>query len=73
AKVRTIEEAKDLATLSLFELVGNLKVYEMILENDGIGSKSTAKEKVKSLAHKAKVTREQTSIDSDSQEVVMKM
>ncbi|GKC17035.1 hypothetical protein Tco_1013817 [Tanacetum coccineum] len=41
-------------------------VYEMILENDGVASKTT-KEKVRSLAIKAKVTREQTSDDSDSQ------
>nr|GEW67200.1 zf-CCHC domain-containing protein/UBN2 domain-containing protein [Tanacetum cinerariifolium] len=62
-----IEEAKHLATLPLDELIGNLKVYEMVLDNDGIGSKTT-KEKVKSLALKAKVTREKTSYDSDSQE-----
>ncbi|GJS89993.1 hypothetical protein Tco_0772629 [Tanacetum coccineum] len=39
----------------------------MILENDGVTFNIT-KEKVKSLALKAKVTREQTSKDSDSQE-----
>ncbi|GKF38299.1 hypothetical protein Tco_0118360, partial [Tanacetum coccineum] len=50
----------------LDNLIGNLKVYEMVLNNDGIASKTT-KEKVKSLALKAKVTREQTSDDSDSQ------
>ncbi|GJR72171.1 hypothetical protein Tco_0084536 [Tanacetum coccineum] len=65
AKVTTIEEAKDLATLPLDELIGNLKVYEMILKNDGVAK--TTKEKVKYLALKAKVTREQTSDDSDSQ------
>ncbi|GJU23641.1 hypothetical protein Tco_1156983 [Tanacetum coccineum] len=48
AKVTVIEDAKDLATLPLDELIGNLKV--------------------KSLALKAKVTREQTSDDSDSQD-----
>ncbi|GKD31305.1 UBN2 domain-containing protein [Tanacetum coccineum] len=58
AKVKAIEEAKDLATLPLYELIGNLKVYEMVLDNDGVASKTT-KEKVKSLALKAKVTREQ--------------
>ncbi|GJS98207.1 hypothetical protein Tco_0819377 [Tanacetum coccineum] len=67
AKVTSIEEAEELATLPLDELVGNLKVYEMILENDGVVSKTTTKDKVKSLALKAKVTREQTSDDSDSQ------
>ncbi|GJT93204.1 hypothetical protein Tco_1082049, partial [Tanacetum coccineum] len=67
AKVTAIEEAKDLTILPLDELIGNLKVYEMVLDNDGVGSKTT-KEKVKSLALKAKVTRDQTSDDSDSQE-----
>nr|GFB03401.1 UBN2 domain-containing protein [Tanacetum cinerariifolium] len=39
AKVTTIEEAKDLATLPLNELIGNLKVYEMILASNGVASK----------------------------------
>nr|GEW76956.1 retrovirus-related Pol polyprotein from transposon TNT 1-94 [Tanacetum cinerariifolium] len=50
-----------------YELIGNLKVYEMVLDNDGIRSK-TKKEKVKSLALKAKVNMDQTSDDIDSQE-----
>ncbi|GJW86019.1 hypothetical protein Tco_0159164 [Tanacetum coccineum] len=66
AKVTAIEEAKDLVALPLDELIGNLKVYAMVIDNDGVGSKTT-KEKVKSLALKAKITREQTSDDSDSQ------
>nr|GEW48550.1 hypothetical protein [Tanacetum cinerariifolium] len=66
AKVTAIEEAKDLATLHLDELISNLKVYEMVLDNDGVASKTT-KEKVKSLALKAKVNREQTSDNCDSQ------
>ncbi|GJZ18308.1 DUF4219 domain-containing protein [Tanacetum coccineum] len=66
--VTAIEEAKDLATLPFDELIGNLKVYEMVLDNDGVASKTTTKEKVKSIALKAKVTREQTSDDSDSGE-----
>ncbi|GKB82761.1 hypothetical protein Tco_0949656 [Tanacetum coccineum] len=70
AKVTTIEEAKDLAILPFDELIGNLKVYEMILENDGIASKTT-KEKVKSLALKAKVTREQTRTSEHSSESVI--
>ncbi|GJU33625.1 zf-CCHC domain-containing protein, partial [Tanacetum coccineum] len=63
AKVTAIEESKDLATLPLDELIGNLKVYEMVLDNEGLASKTT-KEKVKSLAFKAKITREKTSDDS---------
>nr|GEW74039.1 hypothetical protein [Tanacetum cinerariifolium] len=35
-KVTKIEEAKDLAKLPLDELIGNLKVYEMVLRNDGV-------------------------------------
>ncbi|GJS32727.1 zf-CCHC domain-containing protein [Tanacetum coccineum] len=66
AKVMMIEEAKDLETLPLEKLVDNLKVYEMILENDGIVSTTTTKEMVKYLTLKAKVTREQTSDDSES-------
>ncbi|GKC29348.1 hypothetical protein Tco_1036642 [Tanacetum coccineum] len=66
AKVTIIEKAKDLATLPLDELIGNLKVYETVLDNDGVASKTT-KEKVKSLALTAKVIRDQTSDDSNSQ------
>ncbi|GKE45950.1 hypothetical protein Tco_1473234 [Tanacetum coccineum] len=66
-KVTAIEKAKDLAKLPLDELIGNHKVYEMVLRNDGVISKST-KEKVKSLALKAKVTRVQTSNDSVCQD-----
>ncbi|GJS09796.1 hypothetical protein Tco_0366592 [Tanacetum coccineum] len=53
AKVTAIEEAKDLATLPLDKLIGNLKVYQMILKNNGVASKTT-KEKVKSLPLKLK-------------------
>ncbi|GKC86948.1 hypothetical protein Tco_1147597 [Tanacetum coccineum] len=34
AKVMTIEESKDLTSLSLDELIGNLKVHEMIIKKD---------------------------------------
>ncbi|GKB55541.1 hypothetical protein Tco_0906294 [Tanacetum coccineum] len=54
AKVTAIKEAKDLAPLLLDKLIGNLKVYEMVFDNDGVASKTT-KEKVKSLALKVKV------------------
>nr|GEV29950.1 hypothetical protein [Tanacetum cinerariifolium] len=52
-KVTTIEESKDLSTLSLDELIGNLKVYEVVLEKDLEISKNK-KEKYKSLALKAR-------------------
>lgn len=56
-----------MAELPLDELIGNLKVYEIILENDKASTKDK-KEKVKSLALKAKVTNTQASDDSDGQE-----
>ena len=62
-----IEEAKNLTELPLDDLIGNLKVYEMILENDKASTKDK-KEKVKSLALKAKVTSSQASDDSDDQD-----
>nr|GEU51843.1 replication protein A 70 kDa DNA-binding subunit B [Tanacetum cinerariifolium] len=66
-KVTTIEEAKDLVKLPFDELIRNLKVYEMVLRNDGVISKST-KENVKFLALKAKITRGQTSNNSVCQD-----
>ncbi|GKC32800.1 zf-CCHC domain-containing protein [Tanacetum coccineum] len=52
AKVTAIEESKDLTSLSLDELIGNLKVYEMIIMKDLKLVK--AKVERKSLALKAK-------------------
>nr|GEU29415.1 hypothetical protein [Tanacetum cinerariifolium] len=65
AKMTTIKEAKDLATFPLDELIGNLKVYEMILASDGVASKPI-KEKLMSIYLKANLTRGQTSNDSDN-------
>ncbi|GKC55274.1 hypothetical protein Tco_1078019, partial [Tanacetum coccineum] len=53
SKVTTIEESKDLLTLSLDELIDNLKVYEVVMEKDSEISKGN-KEKYKSLSLKAK-------------------
>nr|GEW80038.1 zf-CCHC domain-containing protein/UBN2 domain-containing protein [Tanacetum cinerariifolium] len=52
AKVLEIEESKDLTSLSLDELIGNLKVYKMIIKKDSKIVK--AKVERKSLALKAK-------------------
>ncbi|GKA58073.1 zf-CCHC domain-containing protein [Tanacetum coccineum] len=72
-KVTTIEESKDLSTLPLDELIGNLKVYEVVLENDLDISKNK-KEKYKSLALKARKVlceEEATSSDSNDEEYAM--
>ncbi|GKA91439.1 hypothetical protein Tco_0813309 [Tanacetum coccineum] len=68
-KVTKIEEEKDLAEFPLDEILKlkSLGIYEMFSINDGVVSKNI-KENVKSLALKAKVTRDQTSDDSDSQD-----
>ncbi|GKC73902.1 hypothetical protein Tco_1119785 [Tanacetum coccineum] len=52
AKVTTIEESKDLTSLSLNELIRNLKVHEMIIKRDSEIVK--AKVERKSLTLKAK-------------------
>ncbi|GJT79422.1 retrovirus-related pol polyprotein from transposon TNT 1-94 [Tanacetum coccineum] len=52
AKVTAIEESKDLTSISLYELIGNLKVHEMIINKDSEIVK--AKVERKSLALKAK-------------------
>ncbi|GJZ39101.1 hypothetical protein Tco_0585664 [Tanacetum coccineum] len=52
AKVTEIEKLKHLTSLSLDELIGNLKVYEMIIKKDSKIVK--AKGERKSLALKAK-------------------
>ncbi|GJR89004.1 hypothetical protein Tco_0213015 [Tanacetum coccineum] len=52
ANVTAIEESKDLTSLSLDELIGNLKVHEMIIKKDSEIVK--AKGEIKSLALKAK-------------------
>ncbi|GKB32487.1 zf-CCHC domain-containing protein, partial [Tanacetum coccineum] len=72
-KVTTIEEFKDLSTLRLDELIGNLKVYEVVLEKDLEISKNK-KEKYKSLALKARKVlskEEATSLDSSDEEYSM--
>nr|GEY08076.1 hypothetical protein [Tanacetum cinerariifolium] len=53
AKVTAIEESKDLTSLSLDELIGNLKVYEVIIKNDS-GIVKGKREQNRSLALKAK-------------------
>ncbi|GJW59767.1 hypothetical protein Tco_0109102 [Tanacetum coccineum] len=72
-KVTNIEESKDLSILLLDELIGNLKVYEVVLEKDSEASKSK-KEKYKSLALKSKKVSSNEEVscsDSDDEEYAM--
>ncbi|GKD20807.1 hypothetical protein Tco_1222510, partial [Tanacetum coccineum] len=67
-KVTAKEESKDLSTLPLDELIGNLRVYEVVLEKDSEASK-IKKEKYKSLALKArKVSSDEEESCSGSEE-----
>ncbi|GJT64920.1 zf-CCHC domain-containing protein, partial [Tanacetum coccineum] len=72
-KVTAIEESKDLSTLPLDELIGNLKVYEVVLEKDSEISK-VKKEKYKSLALKARKVSSDEEVscsESDDEEYAM--
>nr|GEX44013.1 UBN2 domain-containing protein [Tanacetum cinerariifolium] len=53
AKVTDIEESKDLMSLSVDELIGNLKAYEVIIKKDSEIVKGK-REQSRSLALKAK-------------------
>ncbi|GJS49362.1 zf-CCHC domain-containing protein [Tanacetum coccineum] len=72
AKVTTIKESKDLTSLSLDELIGNLKVHEMIIKKDCKIVK--AKRERRSLALKAKKEsddKECSTSRSEDEEYVM--
>ncbi|GJT22846.1 copia protein [Tanacetum coccineum] len=64
-KVTAIEESKDLTSLSLDELIGNLKVYEVIIKKDSEMVKDK-REQNRSLALKAK--KESSDDDSSTSE-----
>ncbi|GJX61833.1 hypothetical protein Tco_0294733, partial [Tanacetum coccineum] len=68
AKVAAIEESKDLTSLSLDELIGNLKVYEVIIKKDSEMVKDKT-EQSRSLALKAKKeSSDEDSSTSDSED-----
>nr|GEU87967.1 zf-CCHC domain-containing protein/UBN2 domain-containing protein [Tanacetum cinerariifolium] len=75
AKVMAIEESKDLTSLSLDELTGNLKVYEVIIKKDSKIVKGK-REHSRSLALKAKMEssyEESSNFRSEDEEYVMAM
>nr|GEX85057.1 UBN2 domain-containing protein [Tanacetum cinerariifolium] len=72
-KVTAIEESKDLTSLSLDKLIGNLKVYEVIIKNDSEMVKGN-KEQNRSLALKAKKEssdEDNSTSDSEDEEYAM--
>ncbi|GJR20894.1 zf-CCHC domain-containing protein [Tanacetum coccineum] len=73
AKVTTIKESKDLSSLALDELIGNLKVHELVMEKDSKIYKGK-KERVKSIVLKSKKESsddETSTSGSDDEEYVM--
>ncbi|GJW69645.1 hypothetical protein Tco_0126562 [Tanacetum coccineum] len=76
AKVTAIEESKNLTTLSLDELIGNLKVYEEVIKKD-VETVKGKKEQSRSLALKVKKGNEEDlqdnheAIEKHSKEVEM--
>nr|GEX19097.1 UBN2 domain-containing protein [Tanacetum cinerariifolium] len=73
AKVTTIEESKDLTSLSLDELIGNLKVYEVIIKKESEMVKGK-REQNRSLALKAKKKssdEDSSTSDSEGEEYTM--
>ncbi|GJW31153.1 zf-CCHC domain-containing protein [Tanacetum coccineum] len=73
AKVTTIEESKDLSSLALDELIGNLKVHEVVMEKDSEIYRGK-KERIKSIALKAKKESsddETSTSGSDDEEYAM--
>ncbi|GJR97573.1 hypothetical protein Tco_0269747 [Tanacetum coccineum] len=68
AKVTAIEESKDLTSLSLDELIGNLKVYDVIIKKDPEMVKGKS-EQNRSLVLKAKKeSSDEDSLTSDSED-----
>ncbi|GJW87118.1 retrovirus-related pol polyprotein from transposon TNT 1-94 [Tanacetum coccineum] len=75
AKVTAIEESKDLTSLSLEELIGNLKVYEVIIKKDSKIVKGK-REQSRPLALKAKKEcsdEESSTSGSEDEEYAMGM
>nr|GEZ20462.1 zf-CCHC domain-containing protein/UBN2 domain-containing protein [Tanacetum cinerariifolium] len=72
AKVTTIEESKDLTSLLLDELIGNLKVYEVIIKKDSKIVKGK-REQNRSLGLKEKKSSDEYSstFDSEDEEYAM--
>ncbi|XP_071718587.1 uncharacterized protein [Rutidosis leptorrhynchoides] len=67
-KVTAIDESKNAKKLTLDELIGNLKVHEVILDKDD-GLEKVKREKNKSIALKAKI-HDEYDIDDDDDDIL---
>nr|GFB21484.1 UBN2 domain-containing protein [Tanacetum cinerariifolium] len=72
AKVTTIEESKDITSLSLDELIGNLKVHEMIIKKDSKIVKAKGERRSLTLKDKKESSDEECSTyESEDEEYAM--
>nr|GEV69353.1 UBN2 domain-containing protein [Tanacetum cinerariifolium] len=74
AKVTTIEESKNLTTLSLDKLIGNLKVYEeVVIKKDSktVKSKSEQSRSIGLKARKESSDHDSSTFDSEDEEYAM--
>ncbi|GJV94747.1 zf-CCHC domain-containing protein [Tanacetum coccineum] len=73
AKVTTIEESKDLMSLSLDELISNLKVYEVIIKKDSeiVKGKREQSRPLSLKAKKESSDEESSTSDSEDEEYAM--
>ncbi|GJZ17981.1 hypothetical protein Tco_0554104, partial [Tanacetum coccineum] len=71
AKVTVIEESKDLTSLSLDELIGNLKVHEMIIKKDSKIVKAKGERKYLALKAKESSDEECLAFGSEDEEYAM--
>ncbi|GKA06331.1 hypothetical protein Tco_0685555 [Tanacetum coccineum] len=68
AKVTAIEESKDLTYLSLDELIGNLKVYEVIIKNDSEMVIGKREQNISLVLKAKKESSDEDSSNSDSED-----
>ncbi|GJS49910.1 hypothetical protein Tco_0600031 [Tanacetum coccineum] len=75
AKVTAIEESKNLTTLSLDELIGNLKVYEEVIKKDSetVKSKREQSRYIAMKARKESSDEDSSTSDSEDEEYAMAM
>ncbi|GJU80897.1 hypothetical protein Tco_1283262 [Tanacetum coccineum] len=73
AKVTAIEESKNLTTLSLDELIGNLKVYEEVIKKDSetVKSKREQSRSIVLKSRKESSDNDSSTFDSEDEEYAM--
>nr|GEZ40298.1 zf-CCHC domain-containing protein/UBN2 domain-containing protein [Tanacetum cinerariifolium] len=73
AKVKVVEESEDLTSLSLDELIGNLKVHEVIIKNDFemVKGKREQNRSLTLMVKKESSDEDSSNSDSENEEYAM--